>query len=119
MRENGLDELVLDVNAGKPFPPARRRASTWSLSRHYLRPHRRAVVVLSVLIVADTAFWTCSPLIAAQFVEGVAGSAEAGRLVFLAYSFLALGVLNEVVALASGRMAVNLAQRTTNEAFPT
>ncbi len=72
-------------------------------------------MVLAVLVVADAALWTATPLIAAQFVQGVADDAEAGRLALLATSFLAVGVANQVIGLVSGRMAVNLAQRTTND----
>ena len=86
-----------------------------AIAAHYLRPHRLQAVVLCLLVLADIVLTTGNPLIAAEFIDRAGTDAAAGPLARLAGIYLLVGFANQLLELAAGRLAIDLAQRTTND----
>ncbi|WP_343441910.1 ABC transporter ATP-binding protein [Micromonospora schwarzwaldensis] len=86
-----------------------------ALIAHYLGPYRRRGSVLALLVLTDIAMVTVNPLIAAHFINQAAAGASTPELLRIAVGYLIIAVANLAVTLISGRLAVGLAQHSTND----
>ncbi|MGV9214390.1 ABC transporter ATP-binding protein [Micromonospora sp. RB23] len=86
-----------------------------ALIAHYLWPYRGRGFALAVLVIADIAMLTANPLIAAHFVNEAERGAPSRELLRIAVAFLLIALANLAVTLISGRLAVGLAQHSTND----
>jgi ABC-type multidrug transport system fused ATPase/permease subunit len=85
------------------------------LVAHYLWPYRGQCLVLAALVLADIVMTTANPLIAARFIDEATARAPSAQLYRLAFAYLVIAVTNMAVGLIAGRLAVGLAQHSTND----
>lgn len=86
-----------------------------ALVAHYLWPYRGRSVVLAVLVLTEIVMITANPLIASRFIDEAAARAPATDLYQLASGYLLVAVACLAVGLIAGRLAVGLAQHSTND----
>ena len=95
----------------RPQPPVGRAG----ILLRYLRPYRLRVAALAGLVIVDVALATSLPLIVAGFIDEAVSGGPPHVLARWAGTYLLVGICNQVVALAAGRLAIDLAQRSTND----
>ncbi len=87
----------------------------WNLLVGYLRPYRRRVVLLAVLMFTGIAMQLINPQIIRLFLDRAVAGAATSRLVPLALLFMALAVTQQVLAVAATYVAENVGWAATNE----
>jgi ATP-binding cassette subfamily B protein len=86
----------------------------WRLLAAYLRPQRRRVALLGVLLLSSSGLQLLSPLILRRFIdEALAGAALRGLLA-LGVLFLGAALVGQVVGLAETYVAENVGWTATN-----
>lgn len=92
--------------------PARLRSRTlWML----VRERRRQWLALGAFVAVGSALLLAAPLVVRRVVDDAADGASAGELRQLAFVFLAIVVVGQVVEVLVARNATAAAWRTTNE----
>lgn len=87
----------------------------WNLLVGYLRPHRRRVALLAVLMVTGIAMQLVNPQIIRLFIDRAVDGAATSRLVPLALLFMGLAVTQQALAVAATYLAENVGWAATNE----
>jgi len=80
----------------------------------YLRPHRRAVVVLAIALLAATALPLMGPQLLRRFVDGAARGRPVASLAAIAAAYLVVALTGQGVNLVATYLASKLAWSTTN-----
>ncbi len=87
----------------------------WNLLVDYLRPHRRRVVLLAVLLLTGIAFQLINPQIVRSFIDQAIAGADQSSLVRLALTFAALAVAQQALSVIATYLAENIGWAATNE----
>jgi ATP-binding cassette, subfamily B, bacterial len=87
----------------------------WRLLRHYLRPLRARVVVLSTLLLTGIAFQVVSPQLIRAFIDRALGGEELSRLLSLAAAFILLAVGHQILNVGATYVAEQVGWTATNE----
>lgn len=80
----------------------------------YLRPHRRSIALLAIILATTIAIQIGTPLIAARFIDDATSGGSRQRLVFLAVATIALAVLGQGIAVAESWVAERVSWSATN-----
>lgn len=92
----------------------------WKLLARYLRPHRRALVLLAALVYAGVGARLLTPWIAAEFLDTVTAStasttASLRPLVLLAIAFCATGIADQALSVVATRIGAGISWQATND----
>jgi len=87
----------------------------WRLLRHYLRPLRGRVVVLTILLMTGIAFQVINPQLIRAFIDRALGGGEVSGLLGLAGGFMALAVGYQLLNIAATYVAEQVGWSATNE----
>jgi ATP-binding cassette, subfamily B, bacterial len=87
----------------------------WRLLRHYLRPLRGRVAVLSVLLVVGIAFQVINPQLIRAFIDRALEGDELSSLLGLAAGFMVLAVGYQALNVAATYFAEQVGWTATNE----
>ena len=99
------------MSAPRPAPAAR---SGGRLLLSELRPERRAIAVLTAVLIVAVGLPVAAQLLLGRFVDDAAGGATAGQLTTLALSFGAMLLVAGALQLLVSALAVRLAWRIGN-----
>jgi ABC-type multidrug transport system fused ATPase/permease subunit len=88
----------------------------WKLLARYLRPHRRLLAVLAVLVYAGVGVRLLTPWFAAEFLDTVTNSTGSlPGLVLLAAGFCLAGIADQALSLVATRLGAGVSWQATNE----
>ena len=87
----------------------------WRLLRHYLRPLRLRVGVLTTLLVTGIAFQVINPQLIRAFIDRAMEGATLDALLTLAAGFILLAVAYQVLSVAATYFAEQVGWTATNE----
>ncbi len=86
----------------------------WHLLVHYLRPFRRDVLALAVILAGTISIQLATPLIAARFIDRAIGGAASVTLIALALLTVALALVGQSIAIAETWVAERVTWGATN-----
>lgn len=91
----------------------------WKLLARYLKPHRRLLVLLAVLVYAGVGVRLLTPWFAAEFLDTVTtrtgSAASTPRLVVLAGGFCLAGIVDQVLSVVATRIGAGVSWQATND----
>jgi ATP-binding cassette, subfamily B, bacterial len=87
----------------------------WRLLRHYLRPLRARVIVLSALLLAGVAFQVINPQLIRAFIDRALEGDDLSSLLSLAAGFMVLAVGYQVLNVTATYLAEQVGWTATNE----
>lgn len=88
--------------------------STFTFFRRYLRPHRRSLVVLAVIILLSIACQIAVPVLIGSFIDRATGGATVRSLIGLALAALLLSLIAQALTVAESWVAERLSWSATN-----
>lgn len=100
--------------AAPTTPSSPPTASSASLIRHYLRPHRARIAVLALILLGHIALQLGIPQFIRAFIDRTVAGAPPGALVTIAAAFLAVAVVNEVLSASVTWLGQDVRWRATN-----
>ena len=86
----------------------------WDLLSRYLRPQRRRVLFLALLILASTGLQLASPQIQRYFIDAARAGVAAQRLLQAALLFIGVALVQQVASVAATYFGENVAWTATN-----
>jgi ABC-type multidrug transport system fused ATPase/permease subunit len=86
----------------------------WRLLGHYLRPHRRDVLLLAVTLFASIGVQVATPLIAGRFINEATSGGPMRLLINLAGLTIALAIVGQGLAVAETWFAERVSWEATN-----
>jgi ABC-type multidrug transport system fused ATPase/permease subunit len=86
----------------------------WRLLGHYLRPHRRDVILLAVTLFASIGVQVATPLIAGRFINEATSGGPMRVLLNLAVLTIALAIFGQGLAVAETWFAERVSWEATN-----
>jgi ATP-binding cassette, subfamily B, bacterial len=89
-------------------------SSHWSLLVGLLRPQRRIVLGLAVVLAGSSLLPLAGPQLLRAFIDGAAAGVELAHLILIALGFVALGVTAQAASVATVYVATRVAWRSTN-----
>src|SRR4051794_7469476 len=91
------------------------RSRYTDLLSSYLRPQRRSVLVLGVLLALGLGLELANPWILRSFIDQATAKAPLESLIVVALFFLAVAVLTQAVTVAEAYVAENVGLTATNQ----
>lgn len=91
------------------------RAAHWRLLLSLLRPHRRTVVVLGLVLGASAALPLVGPQLLRAFIDAAIDGAATARLIAIALAFIGLGLAAQGARVATAFFATRVAWAATNQ----
>jgi ABC-type multidrug transport system fused ATPase/permease subunit len=85
-----------------------------TILRTYLRPRRRLVLVVLLLLILGTVGEIAGPLLLGRFIDAAAGQMELRVLIWLAVAAVTVAVLTQMVTIVKTAAVARLAWSTTN-----
>jgi ABC-type multidrug transport system fused ATPase/permease subunit len=87
----------------------------WRLLADYLRPHRRRVWALAVLLFASIGLELINPQLMRTFIDAARGGGAATALTSIALLFLGVALVQQLAALGATYVGEDLGWRATNQ----
>ncbi len=87
----------------------------WRLLADYLRPHRRRVWALAVLLFASIGLELINPQLMRTFIDAARGGGAATALISIALLFLGVALVQQLAALGATYVGEDLGWRATNQ----
>jgi ATP-binding cassette, subfamily B, bacterial len=95
-------------------PSAAAGASHWRLLAALLRPHRRGVALLGLVLGAAAALPLAGPQLLRAFVDGAIGGAPTTALLGVATAYIGIGLAAQAAAVGTAWVATRIAWSATN-----
>ncbi len=87
----------------------------WNLLVVHLRPERRRVIVLAVLLLASIALQLINPQILRYFIDAAQGQANTNTLLLAACLFIAIALVTQLLSVGASYVSENVAWSATNQ----
>ena len=91
------------------------KTSYWQLLVTYLKPQKKAVALLSVLIISSIALQLINPQLVRRFLDAVETGRDMRELLITAVIFMTIAILAQTIKVISVYIGENVAWTATNE----